>query len=34
MKICGISLAISTLAGVLPALIAAWQDPAKALRSE
>jgi lipoprotein-releasing system permease protein len=29
-----ISLAVSTLAGVLPALIAASQDPAKALRSE
>jgi lipoprotein-releasing system permease protein len=34
MFICGISMAVSTLAGVLPALIAAWQDPAKALRSE
>ncbi|MGI8604497.1 MAG: FtsX-like permease family protein [Verrucomicrobiales bacterium] len=32
--ICAISLAVSTLAGVLPALIAAWQEPAKALRSE
>lgn len=32
--ISGISLAVSTVAGVLPALMAAAQDPAKALRSE
>lgn len=34
LVICGISLVVSTLAGVLPAFIAAGQDPAKALRSE
>ncbi len=32
--ICGISMIVSTLAGVLPALMAAGQDPANALRSE
>jgi lipoprotein-releasing system permease protein len=32
--ICSIALAVSTIAGVIPALMAAWQDPAKALRSE
>jgi lipoprotein-releasing system permease protein len=34
MVICGISMIVSTLAGVIPAFIAAGQDPAKALRSE
>jgi lipoprotein-releasing system permease protein len=34
MVICGISMIVSTLAGVIPALMAAGQDPAKALRSE
>jgi lipoprotein-releasing system permease protein len=34
VTICSIALAVSTIAGVIPALMAAWQDPAKALRSE
>ena len=34
LVICAIALAVSTIAGVIPALMAAWQDPAKALRSE
>ncbi|MFN0128974.1 MAG: ABC transporter permease [Verrucomicrobiales bacterium] len=34
MVICGISMIVSTLAGVFPAFMAAGQDPAKALRSE
>jgi len=34
MVICGISMIVSTLAGVIPAFMAAGQDPAKALRSE
>jgi len=34
LVICGISMIVSTLAGVIPAFMAAGQDPAKALRSE